>query len=314
MRFTRLLKPDKDIVNAARRALYQRIDQIYAPLKKQLLPPCKIANFQGPTRFSLLTVNFSTTYYLKLMLLTLCEQKNLAALRRVVIVDNNSKDGGGDFLEQLASRTRHIHLYKNKFNCTHASGLRKGIDYIDKIEQHSDQQQCSNALLICDTDIIFLNPQTLNDIGSVLAKGNTAFAGELRQGLYPYPEAQASFFAMRRDCYARPDVTPIVHHGAPAYFMQRSLWKAGLKLAHFPSNHGGYILHRGRSGVLAASTYHRFSSFGTVENNVPHFMGIKDGKKIWANIEERYKHLLQTSDEQALLLHLSEHLGRLGSQ
>ena len=57
----------------------------------------------------------------------------------------------------------------------------------------------------------------------MLAEADTPFAGELRHNLYPYPEAQASFFAVRRDCYARSDIDPIVHHGAPAYFMQRSI-------------------------------------------------------------------------------------------
>ena len=99
----------------------------------------------------------------------------------------------------------------------------------------------SNLLLFCDTDIIFRNTETLTDLATSLVAKNTAFAGELRYNLYPYPEAQASFFGLRRDCYARPDVVPFVHHGAPGYWMQRSLWRAGLHLADFPSNNGNYI-------------------------------------------------------------------------
>ena len=146
-----------------------------------------------------------------------------------------------------------------------------------------------------------------------MAEGETAFAGELRHGLYPYPEAQASFFAIRRDCYARPDIEPIVHHGAPAYFMQRSLWKAGLKLADFPSNHGGYILHRGRSGVSAAHHYHRFSAYSTASDRYPHFMGVEGGQAIWTSIEKRFEHLLKPQNEQVMLQFLLGYFSGLAS-
>jgi hypothetical protein len=301
MRLNRLLKPDRDLFNAARRIVWQRVDQVFSVCCKRVKPPSAIGGFEAPVRFSLITVNFSTTDYLKLMLLTLCEQENLASLRNIVIVDNHSKDGGEDFLNKLASQNDNVHLVRNTFNCTHARGLRKGIAYVDQLEGSSSKEAQSNVLLVCDTDIIFRNSQTLNDTAELIGQDNTAFAGELRQGLYAYPEAQASFFAVRRDCYARPDIWPIVHHGAPAYFMQRSFWKKGLKLAHFPSNHGGYILHRGRTAVSAAKKYHPLNAFATTENDKPHFMGVPDGQAIWEKTEKRYEKLLSKQNEQALL-------------
>jgi hypothetical protein len=301
MRLNRLLKPDRDLFNAARRIVWQRVDQVFSVCCKRLQPPLAIGGFEAPVRFSLITVNFSTTDYLKLMLLTLCEQENLASLRNVVIVDNHSKDGGEDFLTKLASQNKNIHLVRNKFNCTHARGIRKGIAYVDELEGGSTKETQSNVLLVCDTDIIFRSPQTLNDIGELVAEGNTAFAGELRHGLYEYPEAQASFFAVRRDCYAKRGIWPIVHHGAPAYFMQRSFWKTGLKLLHFPSNHGGYILHRGRTAVSATKKYHPLNAFATAENDQPHFMGVPDGEAIWGDVEKRYENLLLRQNQQELL-------------
>lgn len=92
-------------------------------------------------------------------------------------------------------------------------------------------------------------------MAKVFVEEGAALAGELRKHLYPYPEAQASFVAVRRDCYSRKDIVPWVNHGSPAYWMQRSIWRAELPVVNFPSNHGKYILHRGRSGVAAARLF-----------------------------------------------------------
>jgi glycosyltransferase involved in cell wall biosynthesis len=259
------------------------------------------------------TVNFSTTYYLKLMLLTLCEQEDLSTLSRIVIVDNDSRDGGVAFLEKLAASSARIHFLRNRFNCTHANGLRKGISHIEDIERNRPEESRSNVILVCDTDIVFRNPQTLKELASCFSDGETVFAGELRHGLFPYPEAQASFFAVRSDCYARSDVEPIVHHGSPAYFMQRSLWRTNLKLADFPSNHGGYILHRGRSGVAASKRYHAWGPYATTDNDEPHYMGVEGGEKIWGAIENRYRDLLLPGKEEVLLDRLRACLGRIGT-
>ena len=313
-RFTRLLRPDRDLPNAARRAIAQSIDQALVRSLKRIGKPSPVTPFQPPARFSLVTVNFSTTCYLKLMLLTLCEQDDLAHLSRIVIVDNNSRDGGVAFLEKLAASTPRIHLLRNRFNCTHANGLRKGIRQIEQLERELSEENRSNVILVCDTDIVFRNPSTLKALASCFLDGETAFAGELRHGLYPYPEAQASFFAVRRDCYARPDIAPIVHHGSPAYFMQRSLWQAGLKLADFPSNHGGYILHRGRSGVAASKKYHAWGPYATTNNDDPHYMGVEGGEKIWKEIEDRYLELLEPGSEEILLDRLLDCLDRTGAR
>lgn len=311
MRIQRLLRFDEDLPNAVRRFIRQSTDQVYARLEKRFASPAPVAPFRAPTRFSLITVNFSTTYYLKLMLLTLCDQDDLTSLGQIIIVDNNSKDGGRVFLHRLAADTPHVHLVKNAFNSTHAYGLRKGIKSLASIEEVILKELRTNALLVCDTDIVFRNPQTLATLADILATNDTVFAGELRRNLYAYPEAQASFFAIRRDCYARPDVAPIVDHGAPAYFLQRSLWQAKLKIACFPSNHGGYILHRGRSGVAAAREFYRWNAYSTVENDNPHFMGVKSGEAIWSEIEKRHKKLLQPRNERSLLNHLTEGLSRM---
>ena len=185
-------------------------------------------NFDGDPRLALIAVNFSTTCYLKLMLLTLCEQRDLHRVHRIVIVDNDSRDEGKPFLRRLAACVQRLHLVENHFFPTHAQGLRNGAAFLNQYEASGSTSRPCNLFLFCDTDVIFLNPRTLTDLTAALAEPKAALAGELRRELFPSPEAQASFFLLRRDCYARPDVAPFVHHGAPTYWMQRSLWRAQL--------------------------------------------------------------------------------------
>jgi glycosyltransferase involved in cell wall biosynthesis len=307
MKLSRLLKPDIDLFNTIRRYFGQKVDQFFAIIWKKI-KPIKADKFEGDTRFALITVNFSTTYYLKLMLLTLCEQKDSDKVSKIIIVDNNSRDGGVDFIKKLSHAVDRIHLVQNKLICTHARGVRIGIDFLNKVEK--DDQTKSNVLMVCDTDIIFLNPKTLTVLSTIFDANKTAFAGELRYSIKMGPQAQASFLCIRRDCYARADVRPFVNHGSPAFWMQRSLLKAGLFLHDFRSNFGGYILHRGRTGVKAANQHNKMSTFATTPNNEPHYTGVENGKQIWQKTEDRFAHLLKKGSEDLLLEYFNKKLNR----
>lgn len=288
----------------------QSIDQLFAVLYKKLLSkPTKI-DFDGDCRFALITVNFSTTYFLKLMLLTLCEQNQLNKVTRIVIVDNDSRDGGPGFLARLQQEISCLHLIENSFFCTHARGLRKGVAFLKHIERTLPSNEQSNILMFCDTDIIFRNPETLNALTEVYATGKYHFAGELRYSDSRCPQAQASFLTVRRDVYSHRNIMPFVNHGSPAYWMQKSLWKAGFKLKDFRSNFGGYILHRGRSGVSAAGKYYPISSYAAENNHRPHYMGIEGGEGIWKRTEQQFSHLLKPENETELIEYLNQFLNQ----
>ena len=289
-----------------RRRLEELIDQAWALGNWKLGRHRPTAQFDGDPRFALVVVNFSTTRFLKLMLLTLAEQRPLDLLRRIVIVDNHSLDGGVQFLQALASRVDRIALVENRLFCSHARGMRRGLALLDALESDLDEDQRTNIVISCDTDVVFRRDDTLKDMAQLFVKQNAALTGELRVGIYPYPEAQASFIAVRRDCYARRDIAPWVNHGAPAYWLQRSIWQAGLPVVDFPSNRAGYILHRGRSGVAAARTFLPSSSYASIENNEAHYMGVPDGARIWQEIETRWAHLLRLEAEDLLIEHLAE--------
>lgn len=287
-----------------RRGIEQRIDQAWALTRKRLAPPSSVPPFDGDARFAIVTVNFSTTRYLKLMLLTLSEQTALERVRRIVVVDNASRDGGAKFVRALASSVPRISVVENRLWLSHARGVRAGLRKLDTIDAES------NVVMFLDTDVVFRDPTTLERLTTLFTRGNAAAAGELRHGLYPYPEAQASFLLVRRDVLGRADVAPWVDHGAPSYWLQRSLWRAGLNIADFPSNQGGYVLHRGRSGVAAAARYRPRGSYASTPGN-PHFMGVPNGPAIWAEIETRWGRLLE--DEAELLAHLGRCFHGVGS-
>ena len=278
-----------------RRNLMHKVDQTWALTTKRLGPLPGRTAWDADPRIALLTVNFSTTRYLKLMLLTLAEQEDLDLVSRIVVCDNGSKDDPEPFLTQLESRAANrVVVTRNARPASHASGMRRALKALRHAERGAAKP--ANILLFCDTDVVFRNPGTIREVAARFQDGDVAFVGELRRGLFPYPEAQASFLAVRRDWAERRATAPWVDHGSPAYWLQKSIWQQGGKGDNFPSNRGGYILHRGRAGVAAAQTFLRGHHLREVPNNNAHFMGVPDGRLIWQQIEDRWSHLLGPGD------------------
>jgi hypothetical protein len=186
--------------------------------------------------------------------------------------------------------------------------MRVALRGLKAVEATLEPTQRANVVLFCDSDVIFRSSRTLVDLAKTFTDGGAAFAGELRHHLFPYPEAQASFLAVRRDWLERRDTAPPVNHGSPLYWMQRSIWRHGGVGIDFPSNHGGYILHRGRSGVAAANRYHRGHPWARAENRDPHFMGVPGGALIWESVETRRRELLLEGHQRELIAVLADRL------
>jgi hypothetical protein len=303
----------RDSLQTLRRHIEEVVDQIAALSYHRLGPRQRAAPFDGDPRLALITVNFSTTRFLKLMLCTLGEQSELWFLQQVLIVDNHSRDGGVPFLRALAARVPRVQLVERSHFLNHAAAMRAGTRTLGRIERRLRPDQLAEVLVFCDPDVVFRNEATLLDLSAAMIRNDAAFVGEARLGPESgHPDVQASFFAVRRDALARRDVQPLVNHGSPAYRMQASLLRAGLGIVDFPSNHGGYVLHRGRTAVAATTTY-GVGPYAGVANRDPHFMGVTDGARIWADIEGRWAPLLDPDSEPALLDHLMKRFSVLGS-
>ncbi len=284
-----------------------RVDQAWALSRAAIGPPRHHEPFDGDPRFALLTVNFSTTHYLKLLLLTLAEQRDLALVRQIVVADNRSQDGGPAFLRALADRVDRIHVVENTAFLSHGRGMRRAIAHLGRVEREVVPSARANLLLCCDTDVVFLSQHTLSDLAAAVVGHDAALVGELRS-LHARPDAHASFLVIRRDVYARRDVRPWVHHGSPAYWMQRSIWRAGLTVVDFPGNRRGHLLHRGRAGVEAAARYLPRHAYAVVDTSGPHFMGVADGAARWDEVEQRYESLTRSEHEAELIEHLARAL------
>jgi len=288
-----------DRANALRRRVEERADQAWAIARHRFGPRPPVLAYDGDPRLGLVTVNRSTTRYLKLMLLTLSEQEHLELLRQIVVVDNASHDGVDPFLHQLDAAVAHVTVVRHRHFLNHARGVRAGLRVLD---------DDVNVVVACDTDVVFRNPATLTTLASLVTVHDAALVGELRNVGRRYPDIQASFLTMRRDWLARRDVRPWVNHGSPALWLEESVWAADGVVVDFPSNHGGYVLHRGRSAVAAAREFAPRSSYATVTTTAPSYMGVPDGAAIWAEVEARWSAMLEPDRERELVAHLRERL------
>jgi len=302
---------DRSTWDKVRRHVLQRADQAFALTVRKLGPAPKTSAWDGDPRIALLTVNFSTTRYLKLMLLTLAEQNDLDLLKRIVICDNGSRDGAEPFLTELETQVDRVTVTRHARPASHARGMRAALRALREAEEGEDRP--ANILLFCDTDVVFRSPDTLRALADRFRDDGVAFVGELRRGLFPYPEAQASFLAVRRDWAERRSTSPWVDHGSPAYWLQRSIWLQGGRGDDFPSNMGGYILHRGRAGVAAAQEHLPSHHLGTVTYNDPHFMGVTCGEQIWRAIEDAHADMIGATPADRIVRQLGAALTLAGS-
>jgi hypothetical protein len=251
-----------------------------------------------PGTVAIVTVNYSTTRLVKLMLLTLASQDALDRVTSIVVVDNGPRDGGAAFLRALDRRIPRVRLVERRHWLHHGPAMRAGAT---RALESDSAARSPETLLFVDPDVIFRDPATIGTVAQLAERG-AALVGEHRRGRrHPGPNIQASFFAVRVDAYRRRDVRPLVHDGAPAYRMQLDIERAGLPIVDLPTNHGGLILHRGRSAVAAASQFRPGSAYASARRARPHFMGVRDGGAIWAQAEREHAALLDPAREPELL-------------
>ena len=288
-----------EIVNRLRRRGAQLFDQARVGVgrlrgEKRLDVP-----WDGAPRIALLCVNFHTTDYLKLMLLSLARQAHLELLQRVIIVDNGSAPGDAVFLQALADPGSRITVVRNRKHRCQAGGMRRGRAELDRLDRDQPEAVRANLLLFCDPDVLFLRRDALQAVAACFGDPGVSHAGEMRTHLRPLPEAQASFLAVRRDWAAKPSVSPWVNHGSPAWWLQRDLQRQGGKGCHFLANADGYILHRGRSAVAATKTAEPGHAYATAANAAPHFMGVPGGARVWEEQSATYDDWLAPGKEAA---------------
>jgi hypothetical protein len=300
-------------IDTGRRRAEAAADRGWAVARHRLGPLPQVAPFDDDVRFAIVTVNASTTRYLKLMLATLSEQRQLGLVHRLVVVDQRSGDGGLPFVRSLAETAARVELVELRTFLNHARGMRAGMRALDRVERGIAVDARANVVLFVDPDVAFRNPDALGDLATSMLAFDAVLAGEVRQ--LPgnaHPNIQASFLAVRRDVTARRDISPFVNGGAPAFLLQRDVARAGLAIADFPTNRGGFALHRGRAAVEATHRYTPRRSYASVAEREPHYMNVPDGARIWDEIETRHAALLTVDAETELVTRLAAAFERFG--
>lgn len=286
-------------------------DEVAAKGWKRIRRPPPVPPFDGDPRLALITVNFSTTRYLKLLLLTLSEQDHLGLLHRITIVDNASLDGGAELVDRLALRVPRLQAVHRRHWLGHGPGLRAGLRDLDAAESADDRP--ANAVVFCGTDVVFRSPSVLMTLAGVLIEHRPALIGEVRAGTNAAPDIQASFVVVGREVLRRRDIVPPVHHGSPTYPLQRSVTEAGLTVVDLPTYKNGLLLHRGRAGVAAATRYRPRHQHAGLADDRPHYMGVPRGAEIWGEIEQRHAELLDPGSEDLLTDLLAQRFSVLGT-
>jgi hypothetical protein len=293
-------------IDTGRRRAEAAADRAWAVARHRFGPLPRVAPFDDDVRFAIVTVNASTTRYLKLMLATLAEQRQLGLVQRLVIVDQRSGDGGPPFLRSLAEAAPRVDMVELRSFLNHARGMRAGMHALDRVERDVATGARANVLLFVDPDVVFRNPDALGDLATSMLAFDAVLAGEVRQlPGNPHPNIQASFLAIRRDVTARRDISPFVNGGAPAFLLQRDVARAGLSIADFPTNRRGFALHRGRAAVQATHRYTPRRSYASVAEHEPHYMNVPHGARIWDEIETRHAAMLTVDAEPELVTRLA---------
>ena len=299
-----------DRLGAMRRRADAAVDRVWAPTARWVARAERAPHRpDAEPRLALITVNFSTTTYLKLMLATLAEQRALALVKQVIVVDNASRDGGQPFLHALADRAARVDLVERRRFLSHAHGMRAGVAALRRREHDLPADERATHLLFVDTDVIWRSPDALLDLTSAAVATDAALAGEIRlHGPNPHPDIQASLFLLRRDVYDDPAIPPLLNCGSPAYRLQRAVIDRGDVVVDVPTNRNGLTLHRGRAGVTAAAAHPRHP-YAHATKRDPSFMGVYGGGAIWAEAEATYAARLGADGEPALLDLLADRLG-----
>ncbi len=297
-------------INGVRRRVRRYADWARVAASKLGSAPSN-PSLNGKAQVSLLSVSFNTRELTKLMLLSLADQAWAAELHRIVLVDNRSQDGSGAWLNGLARATR-VEVFHNVGPTSHGFGLRYAVEALAKSEAHLPLESRTNLLLVVDTDIVFLRPDTLDLCSRELMANDDAGAlGELQFDLGE-PYAHPCCLFVRSDAFSDARVWPFVDHGAPALWLQRSLRCTGRPVLDFPLRSEDHIVHRGRGSIAAVNRLGLDDVYANVRNDA-HFHGNPRGEALWAEVETRHAKHLGEANDVACAEYLRARLGRPGN-
>jgi glycosyltransferase involved in cell wall biosynthesis len=281
-----------EIANKLRRRIEQIADYL---IVRTFYKPCGVERYDGDPRIAIVIVNFNTLDYLKLLLITLSESLNECRrlIKKIVIVDNASRDGSKDFLSLFES-VQGISIVNNSKGLNHAHGLRMGIRHIDTTEKDIPISGKSNYYLTIDSDVIVIRNDLWANIQEIICKKSPDLLGEIQHDVC-IPYVHPSFMLIKKEAYHGKGMMPFINDGAPALYLQQSLRARRAEIIDFPVRKDGYIVHRGRGATQGIQRYCRFHSYATISAQ-EHFHDNKQGRLIWETIEKKHAEIIGEPD------------------
>jgi glycosyltransferase involved in cell wall biosynthesis len=187
----------------------------------------------------------------------------------IVVVDNGSRDGSAEMLDEAARRGV-CTVLANDVNTHHGPALNQGISWLA-----AQPGPLPGWIWILDSDVVAARPGVLAGALTAAQNQSAALAGEPQWDRWHQTERFGSYSLLLDPTLVwRPGIRPFSDDGDPAFSLLASAAQAGLGLAAFPFTAAGHVIHRGRGSLAAVfaagDRAHRLYDWAA-DHHEPHF-------------------------------------------
>ncbi len=221
-----------------------------------------------PGRVAVITVSFNTRELTALLLWSLRRILEWESLE-VLVVDNGSNDGSAELLARIAAAGG-CRLVANPANRMHGPALTQAMSVL--AARGSDLPQW---VWVLDSDVVISRPDALSKALERAGETTAAIVGESWWDEWHKKDRFLAYSLLIDPARVwRGGIEPFVDGGDPAFDLLESASAAGETLAEFSFVRDRYVIHRGRSSLLAVwesgDTTHP-DYWWTLEHHEPHF-------------------------------------------
>jgi len=221
-----------------------------------------------PGRVAVVTVSFNTRELTALLLWSLRRILMWGSLD-VIVVDNGSKDGSAELLAKIAAAGG-CRLVANASNRMHGPALTQAMSFLAARE--SDLPQW---VWVLDSDVVISRPDALTKALERAGETAAAIVGESWWDQWHETDRFLAYSLLIDPARVwRDGIEPFVDGGDPPFDLLESANAAGETLADFSFVRDRYVIHRGRSSLMAVwesdDTTHPDYEWA-LEHHEPHF-------------------------------------------
>ena len=227
----------------------------------------------APGRVTVVTVSYNTRALTALMLWSLrriLEWKSL----EIVVVDNGSKDGSAELLAKIDAAGG-CRLIPNANNIMHGPALTQAMSFLA-----SRGSELPRWVWVLDSDVVISRPDALVKAVDRAQETDAAIVGEPWWDPWHETDRFLAYSLLIDPARVwRAGIQPFTDGGDPAFDLLQSAKAQGETLAEFSFARDRYLIHRGRSSLVAVraagDTAHPSYEWAR-DHHEPHF-GLVEG-------------------------------------